>query len=131
MLFKCMAMLPVTSFDTWNSGMSPHPYELVLLPNSVSKCYGCHQDFTPADRVPPNNLVVRHIDRRIMGRDQSGRLVFCPDFKATYHPIKEHITLKNPVFDGRVNLARVLSRILLPEHLQLVKNVFNINIDLV
>ena len=113
-------------FDSWNSSMSPYPYELVLLPNSVTKCYGCHHEFTAAYRMPP--IVVRHMDRRITGRDQSGRLVFSPDFKATYyHPTKEHIMLKNPVFDGRVYVARVLSQVLSPEHLHVVNNVLNIN----
>ena len=79
--------------------------------------------------MPPNNIVVRrHMDRRITGRVQSGRLVFSPDFKATYyHPTKEHIMLKNPVFDGRVYVARVLSQVLSPEHLHVVNNVLNIN----
>ena len=68
------------------------------------------------------------MDRRITGRDQSGRLDFSPDFKATYyHSTKEHIMLKNPVFDGRVYVARVLSQVLSPEHLHVVNNVLNIN----
>jgi hypothetical protein len=52
-------------FASWNSSMSPYRYELVLLPNSVTKCYGCYQEFTQGYRMPPNNLVVRHMDRRI------------------------------------------------------------------
>ena len=80
--------------------------------------------------MPPNNLVVKHMDRRITGRDQSGQLLFSPDFKATYyHPVKEHIMLKNPVFDGRVFVTPVLSRMLLPDHLHVVNNMLNVNVS--
>lgn len=116
--------------DVWNSSMSPYRYELVLIPNSVTKCYGCHQDFTPAYRSPPNNVIVRHMDRRITGRDQSGQLAYSPDFKATYyHPVKEHIILKNPVFDGRVFVAPVFCQILSPEQIHVVNNVINLDVN--
>ena len=117
-------------FASWNSSMSPYRYELVLLPNSVTKCYGCYQEFTQGYRMPPNNLVVRHMDRRITGRDQSGQLLFSPDFKATYyHPVKEHIMLKNPVFDGRVVVTPVLSQMLSPDHLHIVNNILNLDVN--
>ena len=35
--------------------------------------------------------------------------------------------LRNPVFDGRVYVARVLSQVLSLEHLHVVNNVLNIN----
>ena len=56
---------PSNRFASWNSSMSPYRYELVPLPNSVTKYYGYYQEFTRGYRMPPNNLVVRHMDRRI------------------------------------------------------------------
>ena len=81
-------------------------------------------------RMPPNNLVVRHMDRRITGRDQSGLLLFSPDFKATYYrPVKEHIMLKNSAFEGRIFVAPVLSQMLLPDHLYVVNNILNLTVN--
>ena len=29
----------------WHSGLSPYTYEIVVLPDNVSVCYGCHSKF--------------------------------------------------------------------------------------
>ena len=42
----------------WDSGLSPHTYEVVEKAKKVVKCYGCGQNFA-------NNIVIKHIDRRI------------------------------------------------------------------
>ena len=89
---------------TWHSGLSPNPYYLVALPKNVKKCYGCGGMFAKKIRQPPHNIVVKHVDRRLVRRDgNTGALVYSPDFTNTYyHPIPSHIRRKNPVFDGRV-----------------------------
>ena len=44
-------------------------------------------------------------------------------------PIKEHIMLKNPVFDGRVFVTPVLSQMLSPDHLHVVNNILNLDVN--
>ena len=34
------------SAQIWHSGLSRHPYEVVLLPNNVLVCYDCHNKFS-------------------------------------------------------------------------------------
>ena len=69
------------SNEQWHSGMSPFPYEILLLPNNVRKCYGCGNDFAEKYRKPPFNLIVKHVDRRIIKKcEQTGRLVFSHDY---------------------------------------------------
>ena len=58
-----------------HSGMSPSPYQVILLPNNVSVCYGFHNKFTEEERSFPRNIVVRHKDRRITGRGENGDLL--------------------------------------------------------
>ena len=55
-------------------------------------------------RQPSHNIVVKHVDRRVVRRDDNtGALVYSIDFTNTYyHPNPAHIRRKNPVFDGRV-----------------------------
>ena len=60
----------------WHSGLSPHPYEVVLLPANVTKCYGCGNEFTEKYKAPPHNVVIRHRDRRIRGRGPAGPLLY-------------------------------------------------------
>ena len=91
----------------WHSGMSPHKYEIVLLPSKVKKCYGCGNDFIEKYRNPPFNLIVKHMDRRVMRRkEQTGQLIFNQDYSNTYyHPVAAHIQRKNPVFTGLTFIA--------------------------
>ena len=67
----------------WHSGMSPGRYELVLLPANVVKCYGCGQKFAQKYRSSPYNIIIKHVDRRIRGRDASGNIVHNQDFTST------------------------------------------------
>ena len=55
-------------------------------------------------RQTAHNIVVKHVDRRVVRRDDNtGALVYSTDFTNTYyHPNPAHIRRKNPVFDGRV-----------------------------
>lgn len=84
----------------WHSGMSPHKYEIVLLPSKVKKCYGCGSDFREKYRNPQFNLIVKHMDRRLLRRnEQTGQLIFNQDYSNTYyHAVAPHIQHKNPVF---------------------------------
>ena len=73
---------------SWHAGMSPHPYSLCILTPIIKKCYGCGDDFIDKYRIPPYNIIVRHVDRRIRRRDdRTGQFLFSPDFSNTYyHP---------------------------------------------
>ena len=95
---------PSAAAGTWHSGLSPHSYYLVALPTNVKKCYGCGDMFAEKFRQAPHNIVVKHVDRRVVRRDDNtGALVYSTDFTNTYyHPNPTHIRGKNPVFDGRV-----------------------------
>jgi len=53
----------------WHSGMSPYPYTLCARPKAVRKCYGCGEDFAQKYRTEPNNIIVKHVDRRLKGRN--------------------------------------------------------------
>ena len=74
--------------SNWHSGLSPNCYELVVMPKKVKKCYGCGQEFAEKYRTPPTNIVVKHLDRRITGKNaQTGQVVHSGDFTNTYyHP---------------------------------------------
>ena len=54
--------------------------------------------------VSPHNIVLKHVDRRVVHRDDNTRaLVYSTDFTNTYyHPSPAHIMRTNPVFDNRV-----------------------------
>ena len=91
----------------WHSGFSPYQYTLCELPPAVKKCYGCGEEFSQNYRLPPNNVIVKHVDGRLRGRDEKGQLVYSPDFTNTYyHSISSHIGRKNPVFGGSVQVDR-------------------------
>ena len=95
---------PSAAVGTWHSGLSPHSYYLVVLPTNVKKCYGCGDMFAEKFRQRPHNIMVKHVDRRVVRKDDNtGALVYSTDFTNTYyHPNPAHIRHKNPVFDGRV-----------------------------
>ena len=94
-------------FLPWHSGMSPHPYELVPLPSRAQKCYGCGNMFSDMYRSPPHNIVVRHVDRRVIRRDErTQQLVYGLDFGNTYyHAEFAHIKRKNPLYSGQVHIS--------------------------
>ena len=103
---------------TWHSGMSPYPYEIAVLPAGVSKCYGCGKEFAEKYRTEPHNIIIRHRDRRIRGRDASGRIIYNNEFTcAYYHLNRMHIGMKNPAFNGEVVIDEELPRSLGPARL--------------
>ena len=87
--------------------MSPHKYEVVTLKPSAKCCYGCGNSFADKYRSPPYNLVVKHIDRRVTGKnDFTRQLIYSRDFSnAYYHLAKSHIHRKNPTFSGIVYIS--------------------------
>lgn len=93
--------------ESWHSGYSPHRYEVVTLPGNVKKCYGCGAEFTERHRSPPYNIVVKHVDRRLVRRDErTGNFLFSADYSNTYdHLDFAHIQRKNPFFNGKVFLS--------------------------
>ena len=85
----------------WNSNMSTFQYELVPMPASVRKCYGCSQSFTDCYRHYPKNIIIRHRDRCIMGKNIFRDLTYSSDFQFTYyHLSRGHVVRKNPNFQN-------------------------------
>ena len=93
--------------ESWHSGYSPHRYEVVTLPGNVKKCYGCGAEFTDRNRSPPYNIVVKHVDRQLVRRDErTGNFLFSADYSNTYYHLDfAHIQRKNPFFNGKVFLS--------------------------
>ena len=115
----------------WHSGLSPHLYYLVPLPTNVRKCYGCGNNFVAKFRQPPHNIVVKHIDRRLVRRDPAtAALVYSPDFTNTYyHPSFAHIQRKNPTFNGLVYIDSAIYRGLDFSQIQAL-NEYDLNINM-
>ena len=89
--------------NQWHSGMSPHHYEIVMLPSNVQKCYGCGAIFSERSRSAPFNLCIKHVDKRVIGKNADGHLIYSRDYTNTYyHPSMPHIKRKNPLFTGLV-----------------------------
>ena len=51
--------------------MSPHKYEMVVLKPAVKNCYGCGSSFVHTYRRAPFNLVLKHVNRRVTGKDDT------------------------------------------------------------
>ena len=66
--------------EEWNSSMSYH-YRIIVLKNNVQKCYGCGQGFSDCYRVFPDNLIVRHRDRRLKGMSSTSQPIVNRDFQ--------------------------------------------------
>lgn len=93
---------------SWNSTLSPFPYEIVEKAKS-SLCYGCGQKLSALHNRPPFNLVVKHVDRRIVMERKTGEVMCHPEFSPTYyHLVPSHIRRKNPYFDGYVMIKKRL-----------------------
>ena len=89
-----------------HSALSPHPYEVLEKAKEVVKCYGRGQNF--ANNIA-FNLVIKHNDRRIRGKDSNVHFTYNSDFTpAYYHPMFSHVLRKNPYFDGRVQIKNSL-----------------------
>ena len=93
--------------------MSPHKYYLREKLANVTNCYGCNESFSLRYCQSPTNIIVKHIDRRIRGKTQDGQLIYNADFTpAYYHPIRSHITRKNPCYSGNLYIkSQVLQRV--------------------
>ena len=93
--------------EGWHSGYSPHRYELVTLPGNVKKCYGCEAEFTERYRNSPNNIVIKHVDRRLVRKDEhKGHFLYSADYSNTYcHLDFADIQRKNPTFNGEVFIS--------------------------
>ena len=114
---------------SWNAGMSPNAYEVVATPAKVQKCYGCGNDFSPMYKTPPTNIVIKHVYRRVTKRnEQTGQLAYSSDFSNTYyHPIPSHISRKNPLFTGLVEIDQTVYASLNQEQYDIL-NSFQFNI---
>ena len=78
---------PSAAAGTWHSVLTPHSYYLVALPTNVKKCSGCGDMFAEKFRQPPHNIVVKHVDRRMVRRDDNTvTLVYSTDFTNTRLP---------------------------------------------
>ena len=97
---------------SWNASMSPSIYELVITPPTVRKCYGCGNELSEKYKTPPSNIIIKHVDKRVTGKDSiTGQLLYSQDYSNTYyHPLAAHITKKNPLFSGQVYLSYELYR---------------------
>ena len=73
---------PFSAVVTWHSGMSPHNYEVVDLKPCVKNCYGRGTSFADKYRNSPYNLVVKHVDRRVTGKNEYTGL-YSRDFSNT------------------------------------------------
>ena len=59
---------------SWNAGMSPNAYEVVVTPTRAQKYYGCGNDFSPKYKTLPTNIIIKHVDRRVTRRNkQTGK----------------------------------------------------------
>ena len=67
----------------WHSGMSPNRYKVVLLEPMVTKCYGCGSAFSERFRSSPFNVILKHVDRRITGKNYTGQFQYCSDYSST------------------------------------------------
>ena len=97
----------VPTISEWHSGLSPFPYELVMRAHyQCTICYGgCKRPYTVGDA-----FVVRHQDKRVMGKDQAGNFLFNETFKPTYYHVQfDCIKRRNFYFDGTVHLAKTLA----------------------
>ena len=102
-------MFPWPAQNEWHSGMSPSPYELILTPSAVRKCYGCGDQLSDKYKKRPSNFIVRHVDKRVTGKDPTGKLTYSKEYSNTYyHPQQSHIKKKNPLFTGDVFLSNTL-----------------------
>ena len=105
----------------WHSGMSPHQYELKLLPTNVQKCYGCGRPFVDKYRKAPHNVIIKHVDRRVRGTDTMSNLLVSHDFSATYYHLdSKHVERKNPLFNKVVFITNSLFLQLSTDQLELI-----------
>ena len=77
----------------WHSSLFPHSYEFIEKPKNIHN--GCGSNSNNKYDKSPNNVITKHVDRRIRGETDIVNLLFNDDFTAGYyHPIKSHIIIK-------------------------------------
>ena len=99
--------VPSPTLATWHTGMLPHKYDIVVLKQYIKNCYSCGTPFADKYRSSPFNLLTRHVDRKVTGKnDYTGQLNYSREFSNTYyHLSRNHIQRKNPVFNGFVYIS--------------------------
>ena len=86
----------------YHSGYLP----IHMRSKEVIKCYSCGRNFT---NNVVFNLVTKHFDRRISGKNFNGHFIYnCHFTPAYYHPTLSHILRKNPYFDGELQVENSL-----------------------
>ena len=51
-----------------------------MLPSNVQKCYGCGAIFSERFRSAPCNLCIKHVDKRVLGQNADGHLIYSRDY---------------------------------------------------
>ena len=70
-----------------------------------SVCYGCGSIFTNKYDNSLNNIIIKHVHRRIRGEIGIGNVLFNADFTAPYYQVrKSPITKKNSSFSGNIHI---------------------------
>ena len=70
------------------------------------KYYGCGEYFAYNIVF---HLVIKHIDKKIRGKDSNGHFIYNSDFTPAYfHRLRSHTLRKNPYFDRRVHIKNSL-----------------------
>ena len=74
-------------------------------------------------------MVIRHIDKRILGKDNTGKLFYNDNFKSTYyHAVLSCSIRRNRYFNGTVQLAKTLADHVPEETMNYLKGQFTINV---
>ena len=69
--------------------------------------------------MPPHNVIVRHKDKRIIGRNEVGGVKYGSEFQnTTINP--EHIKMKNYLFDSNVFINLEVGKTLTPAHFDII-----------
>ena len=111
--------------------MSSSIYELIIRPPTVRKCYGSGNDLGDKYKTPPCNIIIKHVDKRVTGKDSAtGQLIrYSQDYSNTYyHPIAAHITKKNLLFSGQVYVRYELHNSLDDDQRNYVNTLNSLNI---
>ena len=57
-------------------------YQKTKKIHAIHACYGCGSNFTNKYDKLPNNIIIKHVDRRIRGKTDIGNLLYNADFTA-------------------------------------------------
>ena len=78
-------------------------------PGDEIKCYDCGYDFTGKYNNPSHNLIIKHMDKTLSGKSDTGQIFCSVNFTpAYYHVNKLHILKKKHVFNGIVMISSPL-----------------------